>query len=575
MSTTLNKLEYLDETKIQIKTALNQFGSGITDEDTFRSYVSKINEIYTNWQKVTGIGTTITLQNTKLAKMILKFGGNTEQDSTTGKNKLSYTLAVLKTTNTAGTWNNNVYSINGLTFEVNEDLTIKVNGTATGENYTRFALFGTPFSFSADTNYFMSGCPNGGSASTYMIKLNVTGDNDVGSGKLIYRENAFNSGVYIQVETGTQCSNLLFKPQIELGTSATSYEMPIGITPNPDYTQNIKVVKGNNEIIISTRNFWSFGIAKLGHCSLIDGKWVEPQNAYTFFFPTNILPDNITFNITGGNRSNVSYWNNLPNINDIAESYSRTNYSTLPRSVTVNKNYKYLAIQVTYGVSLSALSNGQLEEGNSLSTYSVSEHQTYPITLPEGMELCKIGDYQDKIFHNIPNSPYYDSSLINGSWYKISECKKDIITSFNSLYTSVGSGYIGAQKEILDLKSNSRTNGYCNQLISINSTYNASQECICFGANNKYLYIVLKDTRINNPSIDDFNSYLENNPLEICYPLETPTTTPITDTTLINQLNDLYNKAKSYYGQTNIITTCESGNVPFIINANALMKGGN
>lgn len=42
---TIDKLEYLDETKVQIKAALNDLGAEITDDDTFRSYVTKINEL--------------------------------------------------------------------------------------------------------------------------------------------------------------------------------------------------------------------------------------------------------------------------------------------------------------------------------------------------------------------------------------------------------------------------------------------------------------------------------------------------------------------------------------------------
>ena len=49
---TIDKLEYLDETKSQIKTALNDLGAGITDEDTFRSYVSKINNLYEEYQSL-------------------------------------------------------------------------------------------------------------------------------------------------------------------------------------------------------------------------------------------------------------------------------------------------------------------------------------------------------------------------------------------------------------------------------------------------------------------------------------------------------------------------------------------
>ena len=46
---TIDKLNYLNETKSQIKSALNDLGAEITDEDTFRSYVEKINELYAEY----------------------------------------------------------------------------------------------------------------------------------------------------------------------------------------------------------------------------------------------------------------------------------------------------------------------------------------------------------------------------------------------------------------------------------------------------------------------------------------------------------------------------------------------
>lgn len=51
--TTIDKLEYLDETKEQIKVALNNLGAEITDDDTFRSYVDKINELYEEYPSET------------------------------------------------------------------------------------------------------------------------------------------------------------------------------------------------------------------------------------------------------------------------------------------------------------------------------------------------------------------------------------------------------------------------------------------------------------------------------------------------------------------------------------------
>ena len=42
---TIDKLNYLEDTKILIKGALNDLGAEITSDDTFRSYVTKINDI--------------------------------------------------------------------------------------------------------------------------------------------------------------------------------------------------------------------------------------------------------------------------------------------------------------------------------------------------------------------------------------------------------------------------------------------------------------------------------------------------------------------------------------------------
>ena len=49
---TIDKLNYLNETKQEIKSALNDLGAEITDNDTFRSYVEKINEIYEEYLQV-------------------------------------------------------------------------------------------------------------------------------------------------------------------------------------------------------------------------------------------------------------------------------------------------------------------------------------------------------------------------------------------------------------------------------------------------------------------------------------------------------------------------------------------
>ena len=52
MGTISDKLEYLADTKEQIREGLNNLGAGIQTSDTFRSYANAIDEIYDSMPKV-------------------------------------------------------------------------------------------------------------------------------------------------------------------------------------------------------------------------------------------------------------------------------------------------------------------------------------------------------------------------------------------------------------------------------------------------------------------------------------------------------------------------------------------
>ena len=62
---TIDKLNYLNETREQIKTSLNNLGADIRNDTTFRDYVDKINEIaaeYPTQEQITSFQN-IQLQN--------------------------------------------------------------------------------------------------------------------------------------------------------------------------------------------------------------------------------------------------------------------------------------------------------------------------------------------------------------------------------------------------------------------------------------------------------------------------------------------------------------------------------
>lgn len=121
-------------------------------------------------------------------------------------------------------------TVAGVAFTDNGDGTVTANGTATAGATYQCIGAGAPSPIKAG-QYFFSGCPTGGSDVTFSIVLgwrkNI-GDPrisyvDAGDGRAItFTEDGF-FDVVIAVRVGFVADNLVFKPQLELGTTATVY----------------------------------------------------------------------------------------------------------------------------------------------------------------------------------------------------------------------------------------------------------------------------------------------------------------------------------------------------------------
>lgn len=109
-------------------------------------------------------------------------------------------------------------SIAGITYTVNSAGTITANGTATGRS--EFVLSVNKSDW-ASGNYVLSGCPSGGSRGTYFLQT-INGIVDTGSGAKV-NNTAELKRISIVIIKGTTVSNLVFKPQLELGTTPTAY----------------------------------------------------------------------------------------------------------------------------------------------------------------------------------------------------------------------------------------------------------------------------------------------------------------------------------------------------------------
>ena len=228
MSTTLNKLEYLEETKGEIKNALNtNFNSGIGENDTFRSYVSKINDIYTNWTKVTGEGTELTLNNTKKGRMVLVLKGNTSQLQYTGYNLFNDYIEV-------GTINSNGNNADSTANMRNHDfieITENTTYTISINESVNIAI-----RYYNENKTFMSSGTTSASPNTFTTPADVK-----------YARFVFVSSTNTDAEV-----------QLELGSTAHDWEPFVGgqPSPSPDYSQTIHRVTGNCAIKVQNNNLF-------------------------------------------------------------------------------------------------------------------------------------------------------------------------------------------------------------------------------------------------------------------------------------------------------------------------------
>ena len=104
-------------------------------------------------------------------------------------------------------------TVNGVAFTDNGDNSITLNGEATE---TAFHIFQTDITLPKGS-YILSGCPEGGSPTGYMMMLynNVVNQSDAGSGRsFTLEEDTYYQRIYIRVEKGTVVNNVTFTPKI-------------------------------------------------------------------------------------------------------------------------------------------------------------------------------------------------------------------------------------------------------------------------------------------------------------------------------------------------------------------------
>lgn len=155
---------------------------------------------------------------------------------------------------------------NGVTFTVNSDGTITVNGAAT-KNTSFFLVFENPtmcLNLRAGENYTLSGCPKGGSDTTfsmYVQDLSYTQsiiDYGNGATKAISYTQYY---AFIRIAEGYTANNLVFRPMLNAGTTAKPYSKWFAGLKNAFF----------KEIVSTGRNLFSGENATGENCTYENG----------------------------------------------------------------------------------------------------------------------------------------------------------------------------------------------------------------------------------------------------------------------------------------------------------------
>lgn len=214
-------------------TKVEQDVNGIT------SKVSSVEQSVENITKIEGTaeGKNIYIDDASAEPLIdIMLEGESQQATRSGKNLLD---------NTATT-----KISNGITFTVNSDGTVLVDGT--NDTSANSSLVINRYDLSPGT-YILNGCPSGGASNTYRLAIQETGSYsilgsiDIGNGSREFTIDTTTSvQIAIFIQKGLTINNLLFKPMLRKATIADDTYEQYGASPSPDYLSEIENLEGEN-----------------------------------------------------------------------------------------------------------------------------------------------------------------------------------------------------------------------------------------------------------------------------------------------------------------------------------------
>ena len=376
--------------------------------------------------------------------------------------------------------------------------------------------------------------------------------------------NQNNASVDIQIFSNTSFDNVKFYPQIEVGSTATSYEPYVGgiASPNPDYPQNVNVVTGTQTIKATGKNLWDFtGINPTSSANFTstfqDGELSVNWTGGFDLYPTNGTSDSValdntqTYTLSAKVKGSPLIFK-VRGGSEIFRTTTTTEYTQFSGSFTGVSSLRIDIIRLQSASGSASIKELQLEVGSTATDYQpFAGMATYTVDLG-ATELCKIGTYQDYIYKS------------GDDWYVHKEIGEVILDGTVGSYNATQNWYYAAFATLNAPTPVSGGRIISNYFTESTASYmNANRQDNGLCGVNDNTHIVARDTSFTTTSA--YQTWLSTNTPTFYYALATPTDTKITDNTLISQLNTLLN-ATLYQPLTYMSS---SGNLPAIIKVEA------
>lgn len=544
---------------------LQGLGADLTNVNKNIENISMVlDDIYDSMPKVSGEGTSLTLDDTRVGKIKSTLKGNTSQTGTPtpdnpipvnvvsgdnaiqiqGPNYFDYedtnSVSSQITTDSEG-WISCTYDNSGSTStqyfnywtnpinvkpSTNYLLVLEVKNVSGSGRIVPSSSLGTGITQFATTSKWFSEIE-----SNNVYTFPITSNDDLSA--VVYSLRSF-----VQFNGG-QSGSITFRLSVLNDTTITAntfkyYPYSLGLYPINLPVENL--CNGINQNVYLNNSANQCGIA---------------SNNSGLYIPVN--GGNYTISTTSTQaRYRVACSNGVPPSEGSLGAYNGQNKDNTSGSITIDTTgYTYLIVNAT------DLTKIQIEKGSKANSYT--PFGTTPI------EMCKM-----------PNSNYIDGFEYDeeeDKWYKNKEIGKVVLDGtqnitlasgtprrFNATYTTLGLTNIKDGTSAEDTTLHYRK---CDHFI-----YGAGQQT--WG--RYYLYnnwLVMLDSGSVIASASDLSTWLSNNNTAIYYVLATPIREEITYQPLIDQLN-LLEKAMSKDGQTNISQV--NNDLPFIISASALKE---